>query len=69
MVLTLLLATNHIPQKVDGDGLILGKVGFAIDGEEVVDLPLRFELGSEGLCRDLRILHFHIWDMFCYVSD
>jgi hypothetical protein len=47
---------GKVLEEVDGDEVEVRKVDADVDGQEVVDLPLRLVLGGEQLRRDLHLL-------------
>jgi hypothetical protein len=53
MALTLLHASEHVLEEVDGDGVVGRQVGLCVNREEGVDLPLAFVLGRELAGGDL----------------
>ena len=55
MELTLFLSRDDVLEKEDGDTVVIWEVSICIDGEEMVDLLLGFELGREGRRRDVHV--------------
>ena len=56
MKLTFLGAADQVLEEVDGDAIITWEIGIAVNGQEVVDLPLGSGLGGEGGSIDLMSL-------------
>ena len=55
---------NAVFQEVDGDIVYWGQVLLGFDRQEVVYLPLRLELGREGLGSDLQGLLWLMLESF-----
>ena len=45
---------HDVLKEVDRDVITIREISFYVHSEELVDLPLRTELGAEGSCGDCR---------------